>query len=117
MRKPVMLMAAMVFAAGSMMISPQDASARKEYMDAFNAKYDIEAAKEQKCNLCHAKKSKKERSDYAKAMEKALGAKMVKDKDKINESLTEIEKVEYETGKTYGALLKDGKIPKTVDGE
>ena len=117
MRKPVMLVAAMVFAVGSMMVTPQEASARKDYMDAFFAQYEIDAAKEQKCNLCHAKKSKKERSDYAKEVEKALGGKNVKDKDKIKEAYLAVEKVKYEGEKTYGALLKEGKIPKTLDGE
>ena len=61
--------------------------------------------------ICHGAKSKKERSDYAKALEKALGEKKVKDVEKINAALTEVEGKEYEDGKTYGSLLNDGHLP------
>lgn len=92
--------------------APKQAEARKEYMDAFIAKYsNITEAKEKKCLICHGAESKKQRNDYSMALEKALGKKMEKDVEKINGALTEVEGKEYEDGKTYGALLKSGKLP------
>lgn len=96
---------------GLMVSGPKQASAQKQYLDAFIAKYDIAEAKEKKCLVCHGAKSKKERSDYAKALEEALGEKKVKDEAKIMAALATVEGKEYEDGKTYGQLLKDGKLP------
>ena len=92
--------------------APKQAQAQKYYMDAMFEKYDkiSDADKAKKCGVCHGK-SKKMRSDYAQALGKALGAKKVKDKDKINAALMEVEGKEYEDGKTYGDLLNDGKLP------
>ncbi len=92
--------------------TPREAAAQKQYMDAFIETYDTvaEEAKEKKCLICHGK-SKKVRSDYAKELEKALGAKKVKDVDKIKSALTQVEGKEFEDGKTYGQLLKSGKLP------
>lgn len=93
--------------------APKQAQAQKNYMDAFLAKYTklSEEDKAKKCGICHGKESKKERSDYAQALAKALGGKKVKDEAKVNAALTEVEGKEYEDGKTYGSLLNAGKLP------
>jgi hypothetical protein len=112
MRKLVSFVVAAAFA-GLMFISqPEPAQARMEYLKAFTGKYDKvkDAAGTQKCGVCHGAQ-KKDRSDYAKSIEKALGAKMVKDMDKINKALDEAAKGDAGNGKTYGDLLNDGTLP------
>lgn len=112
MRK-LLTIVAVVAAVGLLNTSaPKQADARPEYQKAFLEKYSklSDEDKEKKCLICHGKE-KKMRSDYAMALEKALGAKMVKDVDKIAAALTESEGKEYEDGKTYGSLLNAGKLP------
>ena len=102
-----------VAAAGLMTASgPKQADARMEYLKAFVGKYTKLSEEDQakKCLICHGA-NKKQRSSYAMALEKALGAKMVKDMEKINTALTEVEGKEYEDGKTYGQLLNEGHLP------
>ncbi len=91
---------------------PRPVEAQKAYFDAFVAKYEnvAEEAKAKKCAVCHGKQ-KKMRSDYAKALEEALGEKKVKDKDKINAALDEVAEMENGDGDKYGDLLADGKLP------
>ncbi|QDU40729.1 hypothetical protein Mal4_50890 [Maioricimonas rarisocia] len=112
MKRLVTCLAVAAIAAMFLTGAPEKAEAQKYYMDAFIAKYDAvaEAAKEKKCGVCHGK-SKKMRSDYAKALAEALGAKKVKDKDKINAALEAVEKKDAGDGKTYGELLEAGKLP------
>ena len=110
MRMAITFLAVASAVCATTLLSPNPASAHKTHMDVFNKKYGIEAAKEKKCYLCHGK-SKKMCSDYALEIEKALGAKRVKDKVLIEKALEEVEKVEYEEGMTYGELLKSGKLP------
>jgi hypothetical protein len=112
MRKLVTCVAALAVVGVLTTSAPKRADARPEYQKAFLEKYSklSDEDKEKKCLICHGKE-KKMRSDYAKAIEKALGAKNVKDMDKINAALTEVEGKEYEDGKTYGSLLNSGKLP------
>jgi len=112
MRKLVTCLAIVVVVGLAMTSKPQPAQAQKQYFDAFVAKYDAVAdeAKEKKCAVCHGQ-NKKMRSDYAKALEEALGAKKVKDVEKINAALDTIAKKDSGNGTTYGDLLKDGKLP------
>jgi hypothetical protein len=121
MRKLVTIAAALAVV-GSMTVSaPKKADARAEYQKAFLGKYDKLSEEDQmkKCGICHGKngQNKKVRSDYAQALEKALGAKMVKDVEKINAALAEVEGKEYEDGKTYGSLLNSGKLPAPAPAE
>lgn len=113
MRKLLTMTLAALVAGAVLSADPRPVQARKEYLDCFVAKYESVAdlAKEQKCLVCHGKKQKAQRSDYAKALEKALGEKMVKDKDKIGKALDSVAAQQYADGKTYGDLLKDGKLP------
>lgn len=91
----------------------QEAEARPNYLKAFVGKYDIAAAKEKKCGVCHGEggKNKKVVSDYAKALGKALGKKNVKDADAIGAALDEAAKADAGGGKTYGDILKSGELP------
>lgn len=120
MKKLATLMALVAVAGLMLVAAPQDAQARLQYRKAFEKKYEkvADAVKEQKCNVCHGKKDtgasdKKLRSDFAKALEKALGAKNVKEEPKINAALDKVAKmpVKKSEDKTFGDLLKDGKLP------
>lgn len=112
MRKLAILMAAVAVAAVAFSVDAQPVQAQKQYYDAFVAKYTAvsEQAGEMKCAVCHGKQ-KTQRSEYAKALEKALGEKKVKDEEKINKALDTVAGEEYADGKTYGELLKDGTLP------
>ena len=107
-----------IAAIAGLMTLCQPAQARMEYYNAFKGKYsnlkkeDID----KKCGICHGA-NKKMRSDYAEALGKALGAKMVKDTEKINKALDEAAKGDAGDGKTYGDLLKDGKLPAPYKAE
>ncbi|MEZ6056805.1 MAG: hypothetical protein R3C01_08870 [Planctomycetaceae bacterium] len=90
--------------------APKQANAQPQYLKAFLAKYEIEGAAEKKCGICHGEK-KSERSAYAMEFGKALGEKKVKDVEKINAAYDTAAKAEYADGKTYGELLKSGKLP------
>lgn len=97
----------------ALLLSSATTQARPNYNKAFQAMYpDLAAAKEAKCGVCHAGMDKKVRNDYGKAFGKTLGEKKVMDAEKINAAL---EKVAGEasavSGKTYGDLIKDGKLP------
>ena len=88
--------------------------ARPNYKKAFETNYE-KVAKDNKvtCNACHKEGTddKKMRNNYGEALTKNI-AKMEKDEAKIKEAMekTEKEKSAIE-GKTFGDLLKDGKLP------
>lgn len=89
------------------------ASARKQYYDEFKEKYGKDLGKtvdDAKCFVCHVGKSKKNRNDYGMALGKAV-SKNEKDKAKISEALGKIEEEKSADGKTFGELIKEGKLP------
>lgn len=93
----------------------QPASARKQYYDEFKEKYGSDkefgkAIDDAKCFVCHVGKSKKNRNEYGMALGKAL-SKNEKDKSKIKEGLGKIESEKSSDGKTFGELIKEGKLP------
>lgn len=91
----------------------QQAQARPNYCKAFLGHYaDNKAAAEAKCGICHPVMDKKERNDYGAAFGKALSQKNEKDEAKIKEALLKAagEKSAVE-GKTFGDLIKEGKLP------
>jgi hypothetical protein len=100
----------------SAMVSGPEAQARPDYLKAFNATYpalkaEAEAAK---CGICHPEEKKAVRNDYAKAFGTALDAKNVKfaaDEKKIVDALKKAEGEKNADGKTYGELIKEGKLP------
>lgn len=86
--------------------------ARPNYKKAFDTTYE-KVAKENKttCNVCHEGDDKKKRNNYGEALSKNI-AKMEKDEAKIKEAFTKTEKEKSAIeGKTFGDLLKDGKLP------
>lgn len=102
-----------------------EAFARKQYMDEFKAMYvkadgtDSEkalaaAVEGAKCNVCHKGTSKKERNAYGEALAALLDKKEdAKNVEKIKESLTKVADMasDGKSGPTFGALIKEGKLP------
>jgi len=87
-------------------------SARPQYCKEFIGHYkEVKEAAEAKCGICHPGKEKKEKNNYGTCLSSLLG-KNEKDEAKIKEALkkAEGEKSAVE-GKTFGDLLKDGKLP------
>lgn len=108
----------------SIALAPRTAEARPQYRAEFAKKYENlkEQVEEKKCFVCHPNgENKKINNDYGDALKKALGTKNEKDKKKIDEALEKIEKepskVPKEPGgkemKTFGELIKEGKLPGT----
>jgi hypothetical protein len=90
--------------------------------DAYAKSPVVEAAKEAKCNVCHFGTSKKNRNDYGLALSKVGVTKinydaLKGDQEKLNATLKELfKKAEGEksvNGKTFGELIKEGKLPGT----
>jgi hypothetical protein len=95
--------------------------------DAYSKSPVIEAAKEAKCNVCHYGTSKKNRNDYGMALSK-IGItqdnynKLKGDQEKLNLVLKAMfkkaESAKSVSGKTFGELIKEGKLPGTApEGE
>jgi len=108
-----------IAAVAGLMAMCQPAQARMQYYNSFKSKYSNlgKADLDKKCGICHGADNKKQRSDYANAIGKALGAKNVKDADAITKALDEAAKGDAGDGKTYGDLLKDGKLPPPYKAE
>lgn len=79
-------------------------------------------AKKAKCNVCHYGKKKKNRNDFGQALAKEFA----KNKKKKNEKDVKIIKEVFKKaakkkssvkGKTFGDLIKDGKLPGTAPKE
>ncbi len=104
------VMAALVFVA-----TAQDAQARPKYMGAFKEAYPtlVGEADKVKCNVCHFGDKKSNRNDYGKAVGETLGAKNVMEAEKIAEGLKKAEAAKNADGKTFGELIKGGKLPGT----
>lgn len=88
------------------------ANARPAYKTEFEAKYPkVKENNKITCGVCHPEKDKKVRNDYGTALGKVV-AKNEKDKGKIGEALGKIESEKSSVeGKTFGDLLKEGKLP------
>lgn len=102
------VLAALVF-----VVTAQDAQARPKYMGGFKEAYPalVSQADTVKCNVCHFGDKKTNRNDYGMAVGKALGEKNVMDAEKIKEGLKKAEAEKNADGKTFGELIKDGKLP------
>jgi hypothetical protein len=102
------------FVGAALVSAPQAAQARPGYLKAFNATYPAlkDAAEGAKCGICHFGEKKTNRNDYGKAMGEGLSKKDEKDEKAIVEALKKAEAGKSSTeGKTFGDLLKDGKLP------
>lgn len=86
--------------------------ARPGYKTAFEKKYPkVKENNKIDCNACHEGSDKKNRNNYGMALGKVI-AKNEKDAGKIDEALGKIESEKSAVeGKTFGDLLKDGKLP------
>ena len=97
--------------------APKTADARPQYRENFAAKYPGLAVQveKMKCGVCHppaAEEKKKVRNNYGQALQKALNAKNVTDKEVILKALSGIESGKSATeGKTFGDLIKAGSLP------
>jgi hypothetical protein len=104
---------AFVWGAGS----PVEVNARPQYKETFEKNYPTLAAEvtKVKCGVCHppaAVEKKKVRNNYGQALQKALNAKNVEDKDVILKALSKIEAEKSASdGKTFGDLIKTGALP------
>ena len=106
-------------AAGALLLAGANrAEARPQYLKEFAAKYgSLKAqATKVKCGVCHYGKSKKNRNDYGQAVMKNVG-KNQKKAPVIKGALTKAEKMKNAEGKTFGDLIKAGKLPGTAPKE
>jgi gas vesicle protein len=104
-------------------MSPSGAEARTKYRTTFKEEYKkVAESNKVTCDVCHVPKKKKtDRNNYGKALLKTLKEavgdipdKGVADVKKIKESLKKAEKEKSAIdGKTFGDLLKEGKLPAT----
>jgi cytochrome c2 len=102
----------------SFVATPERADARPQYLKEFADKYkNLESqAKDSKCLVCHFGDKKTNNNDYGIAIKKVFGEeKNVKDVAKITEAFAkaEQEKSTANGGKTFGELIKEGKLPGT----
>ena len=89
-----------------------EAQARPKYLEGFKNSYPAlkDAVETAKCGVCHFGEKKSNRNDYGKAMGEGLKNEM--DADKIKEAIKKAEAGKSSTeGKTFGDLIKDGKLP------
>jgi hypothetical protein len=104
-----------VVAGTALLLFSRPVQARPQYNKEFWARYEKEVgtqAESVKCGACHFGKEKKNRNDYGKAIGTAIGEKDVKDVEKIKEALDKAAKDKSSVeGKTFGDLIKDGKLP------
>jgi hypothetical protein len=88
---------------------------RAEYNRAFWKLYEKELGKYAetvRCNACHYANDKKNRNDYGQAVGAALGGTGITDAEKIAQALKKAANDKSGTeGKTFGELIKDGKLP------
>ena len=94
------------------------AEARPNYLPEFKAAYaSVTEVDTVKCGVCHVgKPTAKTWNDYGTAFGKALGKKKAK-KDEIKAALLKAEKEPSSVeGKTFGDLLKEGKLPGKPEG-
>lgn len=99
-------------AVGAMiLVQARYVEARPQYMKVFKDKYGMEL-KDANCAVCHPTKDKKERNAYGKKVAEVLGAKNVKDGEKIAAALEKVAGEKNDkTGKTFGDMIKAGKLP------
>jgi hypothetical protein len=109
----------MVVLAAVVVMNVSPAEAFPGFKTAFDKKYLVDGSAlhtalegKTNCNICHVGTDKKQKNDYGKALDKLLSKDDMKDAEKIQQSL---EKAEGEKSgdTTFGALIKEGKLPIT----
>jgi len=106
---------AVMMAVGFIALSARPAYAVKQFYDEFKEVYgnlDASAVAKAKCNICHEGKSKKDKNAYGKELDKLLDRKKdAKNPEKIREALEKVAGMKSPSGKTWGEILKSGKLP------
>ena len=107
--------------ASAFALPPFSAGFKTKYVDGNDNKDFVAAVDTAKCNVCHdaASKSKKDKNEYGKAvgtiLTKAKYEEMKEDKDAVMkwvaEGLGKAEALKSSGGKTFGELIKAGKLP------
>ena len=98
-------------------MSVDSTQARPQYNKEFQSAYPnvADAAKEAGCGVCHPGpkgKDKKKRNAYGMAFEEGLGDEKNVKGDGIGKALEAAGKAKSSVeGKTFGDLIKDGKLP------
>ena len=91
--------------------------ARPTYSEKFKATYATELADNQdnkSCVVCHSAETPKKsvRNNYGDAIKETLKGKNVKDSDSILNALREAEEMPSAVpGKTFGELIREGRLP------
>lgn len=98
---------------------------KKGFEDHYPALKSV--VEEQKCNLCHFGKSKKNRNDYGRALAQLLKKENFKEdrvkaepekvKAEFAEAFKKVEAEKSKSGETFGERLKAGKAPGTPEEE
>ncbi len=113
------LACSLVLIGASLVTGLNRAEARPKYKTQFQKLYPEVVKNHGKkgkltCAVCHPKKDnkkKKKHNAYGQAIKKVI-AKKEKDVEKIKAALLKVEKIESRTkGKSFGDLLKEGKLP------
>jgi hypothetical protein len=109
----------------TVVLSAANAQAIMPFLEVFKATYGDnaeikKAAEEQKCNICHMGAMKKNKNAYGNALhdlgaEKSMGKAFGENKEEATKKFVEILKKAEEkknaAGKSFGELLKEGKLP------
>lgn len=114
-----MTTAAILIAAGCVALSASPAFAVKQFYDEFKEVYvnegglDASMVAKAKCNICHVKGEKKKvKNDYGKLLDDLLDRKKdAKNPEKIREALEQVAAMKSPSGKTWGEMIKEGKLP------
>jgi hypothetical protein len=119
MKKAVVLVLA-VAGVASLGLDVRQAEAFPPFKVAFDKMYMTEGSAMHKalegksnCNVCHlGTKDKKKRNEYGVALDKLLSKDDAKQPEKIAAALAKVES-EKSGDKTFGELIKEGKLPIT----
>jgi hypothetical protein len=114
MRLALMSVAGIAVIGSITCLTVEPAQARVKYSTQFKSTYP--ALKGVTCFTCHDKDpesptSRKLRNAYGVALEHALGKKNVLDVEVINAAIAKAEAEKGPNGKTFGEIIKEGKLP------
>ena len=122
-RRRLLSAAACAALAAGLLLAPapnrgDEAQARPQHLKFFGLKYEADlgkdAIKKSKCDICHEKtqpKDKKIRNPYGAELAK-LVKENERDQDVFTKALDKVAEMQScVEGKTYGDLIKDGKLP------
>jgi len=126
MKKVGLFLLLAVIAVAITAASVENASAlpafNKQFAKTYAKSKVADAAKAEKCNLCHvAKKKKTERNEYGQALSKFVTKDDYKElkadpdqlEEKINKAFEEAGKIKAADGDTFAERMEAGKLPAT----